>query len=367
MLATSFVRTTYRHILKPILFLFDPEMIHNLFVWTGALLGRFSFFRSLTSRFFKYSHASLKQNVLGIDFPNPIGLAAGFDKDARLMSILPAVGFGFEEIGSITGEPCPGNPGKRLWRLPKSKAIRVFYGLKNEGAEVVARKLGNRHFDFPIGISVAKTNCETTVESMAGIADYIKAFDLLKDIGDYVTINISCPNAFGGEPFTDPTKLDQLLAGVDRIETKKPIFLKISVDLTEPELDEVVRICDQHRVQGFVISNLLKNTSGFAPGEIPEESQGGFGGRPTFEPSNKQIGYLYRKCGDRYTIIGCGGVFSAEDAYEKIKQGASLVQLITGMIFEGPQLIGEINKGLVKLLKKDGFDSIKEAIGKAHK
>ncbi len=283
------------------------------------------------------------------------------------MNILPDVGFGFEEVGSITGEPCPGNPGKRLWRMPKSKAIRVFYGLKNEGAEVTARKLSNRHFNFPLGVSVAKTNSPTTVEPMAGIADYLKAFDLLKGIGDYVTINISCPNAFGGEPFTDPAKLDHLLAGIDRIETKKPIFLKITPDLSESELDEVVRICDQHRVQGFITSNLLKDTSGFAPDEIPKESKGGFGGRPTFEPSNKQIGYLYRKCGDRYTIIGCGGVFSAEDAYEKIKQGASLVQLITGMIFEGPQMIGEINKGLVKLLKRDGYKSISDAIGKAHK
>ena len=368
MLATKFFKHTYRLILKPILFKFDPELIHDLFVRIGGLLGRFKFARRLTRQLFKYSHPALKQTVLGIDFPNPIGLAAGFDKDAQLMNILPEVGFGFEEIGSITGEPCPGNQGKRLWRMPKSKALRVFYGLKNKGAEATAARLSYQEFDYPLGVSIAKTNCPATVEPMAGIADYLKAFDLMKEIGDYMTINISCPNAFGGEPFTDPARLDQLLAGIDRIQTNKPIFLKIAVDLNKEELDQVIRVCDQHKISGFVVSNLTKQENRCQhPDEIPTDSQGGISGLPVREPSNKQIGYLYRKCGDRYTIIGCGGIFSAEDAYEKIKLGASLVQLITGMIFKGPQLIGEINKGLVGLLRKDGYESISEAIGSAHK
>ncbi|MFH1315367.1 MAG: quinone-dependent dihydroorotate dehydrogenase [Candidatus Uhrbacteria bacterium] len=367
MLATSLFRTTYKHILKPILFKFDAEFIHDTFVWTGTQLGRFSITQKLTSQLFKYSNPILKHEVLGINFPNPIGLAAGFDKDARLMDILPAVGFGFEEIGSITGEPCAGNSGKRLWRIPKAKALRVFYGLKNEGAEAIANKLAKKTFRFPIGVSVAKTNCPATANPMAGIADYVKAFKTMKDIGDYVTINISCPNAFGGEPFTDPTSLDQLLTEIDKIETDKPIFLKIAVDLIESELDEVVRVCDQHRINGFVCANLTKKVENvqIAPDQIPEDSKGGISGLPVQKPSNKQIAYLYRKCGDRYTIIGCGGVFSAEDAYEKIRLGASLVQLITGMIFEGPQLIGEINKGLVELLRKDGYESISQAIGSA--
>ena len=368
MLATNLFRQTYKKILKPILFKFDPEFIHDAFVWIGELLGKIRFARIMTARVFKYSNLQLRQKVLGIDFPNPVGLAAGFDKDARLTRILPEVGFGFEEVGSITGEPCPGNAGKRLWRMPRSKALRVFYGLKNHGAEALSKKLAKEKFKYPIGISIAKTNCPATVDPMAGIADYLKAFELMKDTGDYLTINISCPNAFGGEPFTDPQRLDQLLAGVDRIQTHKPVFLKIAVDLTEPELDEVVRVCDNHKVAGFVVANLTKKEERCDyQEEVPKDSQGGISGKPTFEPSNKQIGYLYRKCGDRHVIIGCGGIFTAEDAYEKIKLGASLVQLITGMIFEGPQLIGEINRGLVKLMRKDGYDSISQAVGSAHK
>lgn len=369
MLATKFVKSTYTTVLKPILFLFDPEKIHDLFIIAGSILGRYRATRSLTSRFFKFTHASLQQKILGIDFANPVGLAAGFDKDAKLMNILPAVGFGFEEIGSITGEPCAGNPGKRLWRLPGSKSIRVFYGLKNPGCEVIATKLANRKFDFPIGVSVAKTNCAATADDTVGINDYAKAMETCLNIGEYFTINISCPNAYGGQPFTDPAKLDRLLARLDQIETNKPVFLKISADLNQEQLDEVVNVCDKHRVHGFVVANLTKNPENpcIAKDEIPEGSDGGFSGKPTFELSNKQIARIYQTCGDRYVIIGCGGTFSAEDAYEKIRQGASLVQLITGMIFEGPQLIGEINQGLVDLLKKDGYHNISEAVGAEHR
>ncbi|MBU0531371.1 quinone-dependent dihydroorotate dehydrogenase [Patescibacteria group bacterium] len=369
MLATKFIRVSYKNILKPILFLIDPEVIHDLFVKIGSTLGGSKMLRNFTARLFYYRHASLRQEILGIQFENPIGLAAGFDKDARMTDILPAVGFGFEEIGSITGEPCAGNTGKRLWRLPGSKALRVYYGLKNEGCEVIATRLATKHFDFPIGVSVAKTNCPATADDEVGISDYAKALETCSNIGDYFTINISCPNAFGGEPFTDKNKLDRLLTKLDAVKTEKPIFLKIAVDLGEPEIDDIIEVCNRHRVQGFVAANLTKKTDHacIAQDEVHPDSKGGISGLPTREPSNKQISYLYKKCGDKYVIIGCGGVFSAEDAYEKIRLGASLVQLITGMIFEGPQLIGEINRGLVALMKRDGYNSISDAIGTAHR
>lgn len=369
MFATSFVRFSYRYIGKPFFFMLDPEDVHDQMCWFGEKLGKNGVTRSLVRSFFFYKDPSLGQDVCGIHFPNPIGLAAGFDKNAVLTQVLPAVGFGFEEIGSITGEPCAGNARPRMWRLPKSQGIVVYYGLKNDGCEAISKRLKEKKFDIPVGISVAKTNSPATVKVQDGIEDYVKAFRASLDIGQYMTINISCPNAFGGEPFTDPGRLDLLLSGIDKVATTKPIFLKMPADITTAELDALVAIADRHHVQGFILSNLTKK---YDRPEIRQEemkgiTHGGISGKPLSSQTDALIGYLYQKVGEKYVIIGCGGVFSAEDAYEKIRKGATLIQLITGMIFEGPQLIGEINRGLVRLLHRDGFKNISEAIGSAHK
>ena len=353
----------YAKALKPIYFLRDPEEVHDAMTRIGEFLGKYAITRKITSLLFSFSHPMLEQNILGIHFPNPIGLAAGFDKNALLTDILPSVGFGFAEVGSITGEPCEGNPKPRLWRLKKSRALVVYYGLKNEGCEKIAGRLRSKNFKIPIGTSIAKTNSPSTIETEAGINDYLKAFRRLIDIGHYFTINISCPNAFGGEPFTEPERLNRLLSTIDSVSAKKPIFLKISPDLDEERVSAILRVCENHRVHGFICSNLTKNrnSSKIRDQIIPEK--GGISGKVTEELSNAQIRFIYRKTGNKYIIIGCGGIFSATDAYTKIKAGASLLQLITGMIFEGPQLISEINRGLVQLLKKDGFQNIQEARG----
>lgn len=365
MFATSIQRWFYACVVKPLFFQIDPERVHDNVVRFGAALGRVGAARRLTRFLFHYQHPALVQEVLGITFSNPVGLTAGFDKNAELVDIVPAVGFGFAEIGSITGEPCEGNPKPRLWRLPKSRGLVVWYGLKNDGCEAVASRLRDRHFAIPIGTSIARTNSPTTVELEAGIADYVKAFRVFADIGDYMAVNISCPNTCGGEPFTDPLRLDRLLSALDKIATQKPIFLKMPVDITFDELDELVRVSDRHRVHGFIVSNLTKryDRSAINQDEVRGITRGGISGRPVFDPSNELISHLYRTGGSRYVIIGSGGIFSAEDAYEKIRCGASLVQLATGLIFEGPQLIGEINRGLVQLLHRDKFQNISEAIG----
>lgn len=366
---TASLRYGYRHIIKPILFRLDPEDVHDRMCAFGEWLGMHALTRWLSSTVFHYAHPTLTQTILGMSFANPVGLAAGFDKDARLLDILPTVGFGFEEIGSVTGEPCAGNARPRLWRLPTSRGLLVYYGLKNDGCEAIASRLREKTFAFPVGISVAKTNSPSTVQIRDGIADYVKAFRAFEGIGDYATINISCPNAFGGEPFTNPSSLDLLLTEIDAIPTTKPIFLKVPADSTTEQLDALVAVADTHRVHGFVIANLTKTYTRpeIQPDEIQHATCGGVSGKATFACSNALIAHLYRTAGTRYVIIGCGGIFSAEDAYEKIRQGASLVQLITGMIFEGPQLIGEINRGLVRLLARDGFSSIRDAIGSAHR
>jgi len=361
------MRWLYVIFLKPVFFLMDPEKIHDFMLGVGAFLGRHGLTRWKTHFWFGYRHPGLEQTVLGIKFPNPIGLAAGFDKNAQITDILPDVDFGFAEVGSITGEPCTGNPKPRLWRLPKSNALVVYYGLKNDGCALVAKRLKDKKFRIPIGISVAKTNSPATVDVDAGIADYSKAFEAMKDIGSYVTVNISCPNAFGGEPFTDPVKLEKLLARLDQIPTDKPIFLKMAVDLSDNQVDAIIEVVRRHRVHGFICGNLTKNRNNPKIVERDAPDKGGISGKVEDELSDRLIRHVYSKTKGTHIVIGCGGVFTAADAYRKIRLGATLIQLITGMIYEGPQAISAINQGLVKLLKKDGFRNISEAIGADNK
>jgi dihydroorotate dehydrogenase len=356
----------YAHALKPIFFRRDPEDVHDAMMNVGKTLGRFSVTKKISSALFSFADPSLEQNILGITFANPIGLSAGFDKNAILTDILPSVGFGFAELGSVTGEPCAGNPKPRLWRLKESKSLLVYYGLKNDGCEKIAARLRGKKFDMPFGISIANTNDISTIETEAGVADYVKGFHEFKGIGVYDTINISCPSTCGGQPFTDPDRLDALLCAIEKIETTKPIFLKISPDLSREQIDSIIAVCDRHRshVQGIICSNLTKKRDNdkILDADIPDH--GGMSGKIVADLANEQLRYIFERAGDRYVLIGCGGVSSAEDAYEKIKSGASLIHMITGMIYEGPQVVSEINRGLAELLRRDGYKNIAEACGK---
>ncbi len=357
-------RFLYTQILKRIFFQINPETMHDGMTSVGVLLGSNQLTRMLTWALFSYSDRKLEQRILGLKFPNPVGLAAGFDKDARLTQIIPSVGFGFAEVGSITGEPCQGNPKPRLWRLKKSKGLLVNFGLKNEGCEKISQRLRGKCFSIPIGTSIAKTNSPKTVGIDEGINDYAKAYNAFAGIGSYSTINISCPNAFGGEPFTDAGKLDQLLKRISETPSKKPVFIKISPDLGKKQMDAIVKVALKRGISGIICGNLTKKRNNRKILDKVASTEGGISGKPDEDLSNECIRHVYSKTRGKLLVIGCGGVFSAEDAYKKIKLGASLVQLITGMIFEGPQLISDINLGLVKLLEKDGFRNISEAIGK---
>ncbi len=359
----SVIHLFYSGLLKPFFFARDPEDVHDRMVRLGAFLGRFRLFRLLTAATFGYSHPMLEQEVLGMHFKNPIGLAAGFDKNAELTDILPSVGFGFEEVGSITGNPSKGNPRPRLWRLPKSKGLVVYYGLKNDGAEVISHKLARKRFGNRVGINVAMTNCEENLDIRTAVLDYAKAFRAFTDIGDYFTINISCPNAKGGQPFVAPHRLDYLLDILDEIPTKKPVFIKLSPDISFEVVDELLDVAKKHRVHGIICTNLTKKRNNPKIIETDLPDVGGISGKPVQDLSDKLLAYIYRRERERFVLIGLGGVFSAEDAYTKIRLGASLVQLVTGMIFEGPQVISEINRGLVRLLTRDGFVSVQEARG----
>jgi dihydroorotate dehydrogenase len=382
----------YKYFLKPFLFLMDPEDVHDWFLGCGKFLGRHSLLRWKIRVWLDFSDKSLGQNIAGIKFKNPVGLAAGFDKNAEILPILPSVGFGFAEVGSVTGLPCAGNPRPRLWRLKKSRGLVVYYGLKNNGCEEISARLrkeiiGNvGKFEMPFGVSVAMTNRPENMDIETAISDYEKAFKVFLNVGDYITVNISCPNTSGGMPFLEPINLEKLLERLDNIwsnersqevangraqhednvgtgTTNKPIFVKMSPDKSFAEVDAILEILKKHRVHGIICSNLTKKPQNPLIFDKNLPNVGGISGKPVQSLADDLLSYIYKKEGRRFILIGCGGVFSAEDAYKKIRKGATLVELITGMIFEGPQLISEINLGLVKLLHRDGFSNISEAIG----
>lgn len=360
---SDFIKISYKLICKPLLFMLSPETSHTLAVKAGVFLGKYQGTRKLTSWLFNYGNPVLTQQILGMEFKNPVGLSAGFDKNAELTSILPSVGFGFIEVGTVTGEKCEGNSKPRLWRLKKSKSLLVNWGLMNDGCEEIASRLQKTSVEIPLIVSVGKTNCAETVDLQTGISDYLKSYKAMLPHADFIDINISCPNAHGGEPFTASQKLRMLLEEIAKIPTEKPIFLKMPADLPFDQIDEILEIADEFKVAGFICSNLTKSRENpLIKDEIPTEL-GGLSGKVVEEKANSLIAHIYKKTHGKKVIIGVGGVFSAEDAYKKIKLGASLVQLITGMIYEGPQLVGDINRGLAEMLKRDGFNSLSEAIG----
>lgn len=337
----------YKNLLKPFLFLFDPERVHNWFVSIGEFCGRFRFTRWLLALFYGYKRQKISKTVDGITYQSPIMLAAGFDYNGRLTQVLDTLAFGAVEIGSVTAKPTPGNPKPRLRRMIKSKAFIVYKGLKNEGVEQIMRRLKTTKPapGFVVGVSVAKTNDAETVSTEAGIADYCQSFKRLneEEIGDFYTINISCPNVHGGESFTSPKLLMPLMSELDKIPCSKPVYVKMPINLPWEEFNSLLQILDKSRVHGVVIGNLNKNyTDAEFPEEAPEKYRGGLSGKVCRELSTQLIRETKTTWGDRFTIIGCGGILSVEDALEKLDAGADLLQLISGMIYEGPHLMKDI-------------------------
>ena len=361
--------------IRPLIFLMEPEQAHYSLKRMGVFLGSNPVTKWLTALFMDYNHKRLAITVDGIDYRNPVGLSAGFDKDGELTKIYPSIGFGLAELGSFTGEICPGNPGKRLFRMIKSKAIVVWYGLNNEGSETISKRLAGEDFGrLRVGINAANSNLTPEFDLEMSINDYLKTMKLFKDIGDYYDVNISCPNTQDGEPFVDKKNLDALLTRINeeiRPISDKPIYVKLAADMTLDEINTIVDGCVEHGMDGVVCTNLAKpqyNTE-HRPEEYPTvdgrlpKGKGAMSGLPLQRISTNVIRHVYRRTRGKLTIIGVGGIFTAKDAYEKITSGASLLHMITTMIFDGPQNINEINRGLVKLLKKDGFETMAEAVG----
>lgn len=378
------IRFIYKKIIKPILFKFPADDVHTFFLKTGRFFGKFSLTRWKIKFLFLYKNIILNQKVLNINFENPIGLAAGFDYDADLIDILPSVGFGFHTIGTVTNLPYEGNARPMLGRLPKSKSLLVNKGFKSMGMESVLKKIKNSisfatasrgEKKIPLGISIGSTN-KSYLNTNEMIEDINTSFKevLNENYFDYFELNISCPNLINVKNFKDkfdePIGLGMLLNKLSYLNINKPLFIKMYLEKGEEDTLALVDIAEKYSfVSGFIFSNLVKDRSNpdFDKQEIESAGKGNFSGKPTEKITNNLISIVYKKYKDRFVIIGCGGVFSGADAYEKIKRGATLIQMITGMIYEGPSVIGKINKDISNLLKKDGYKNISEAIGVYHK
>jgi dihydroorotate dehydrogenase len=360
----------YAKLIRPVLFKTNPDRMHEVAVFVGSILGKSFAARALLKLLYNYENSMLETEVLGIKFKNPIGIAGGFDKNAKLIQVLPAIGFGFVEVGSITARPYKGNP--RPWnvRLKEDQSLIVNYGLKNQGVDKLRKRIKTQKRTTPLIINIAKTN-DGRIKGEASVEDYNKSFVKLQSLADIVNINISCPNTGDGQLFCEsPKLLNNLLKRVSQNKVKKPIVLKLKPDLSDELLNEIIETAIKYPiVKGFIISNLSRNRSLLKKTKKTKISQysGGISGKPMKELSDKMIKTVYKKTKGNYPIIGLGGVFTAEDAYEKICLGASLVELATGLIYGGPGTIKRINKGLVKLLEKDGFSNISQAVGSKNK
>ena len=334
----------YSSLLKPILFRFDPEQIHDWATAWGETFGKTALTRAAVSSIYNYRGSDISRAVNGNTYRTPFILAAGFDYNARLTQILPALGLGGVEVGSVTARPCAGNPKPRLRRLPRSRSVLVNKGLRNEGVKKIIARLKSRLQTpgFVVGVSLARTNDAASAAVESGIEDYCSSLKhcLTHGVGDYYTLNISCPNAFGGETFTTPPLLKKLLEAVKKISCSKPIYVKMPINLAWPLFNELLPIIADHGLAGVIIGNLNKNYSALDfRDEAPAQYVGGLSGKPCRDLSTSLIRQTRERYGKRFTIIGCGGVMSPADAGDKFSAGADLIQLITGLIFEGPGLI----------------------------
>lgn len=358
----------YRFFIRPVLFIFDPEKVHESVLSIGEVLGKLSFIRWIARYAFEYKNQALSQKIAGVNFETPIGLAAGFDYEAKMPQILSTLGFGFETIGTITNKPYEGNPTPRLGRLPKSRSLMVNKGFKNKGAEEITKKLTGLFPEIPIGISIGRTNSKKPMTQEESVQDIVSAFTIFENSQvrhSYYELNISCPNLFGEVNFYSQKNLEELLYEIEKLKIKKPVFIKMPIEKSNKEVIDMLDVIVKYPIKGVIFGNVQKNRKdpSFDPDEVKQFKIGNFSGKPTEKRSNELIKLAYKKYGERLIIIGCGGIFSAKEAYKKIKLGSSLCQLITGTIYEGPQLVAQINLELMDLLEKDNLGHISEAIG----
>jgi len=343
----------YKSVAKPLLFKLDAERAHHFIFDNVKRLGRVPGTEALLRALYSYQHPSLEREVFGLKFPNPVGLAAGFDKNAVLTDELATMGFGFVEIGTVTPRSQPGNPTPRLFRLPEDEALVNRMGFNNDGAATAAERLGRRrNRQLIIGGNIGKN--KDTPNEQAG-DDYVAAFEALAEVVDYFVVNVSSPNTPGLRELQDKEPLIKLLQQVQARNlaraTPRPLLLKIAPDLTDAQLDDILEIARETQLSGLVATNttIARPESLRTPAAtVAGYGAGGLSGRPLRERATEVIRYLHRRSQGGLPIIGAGGIHSAQDALDKLAAGATLVQLYTGFIYEGPGLVKQINQALVR-------------------
>lgn len=348
----------YEKLLRPILFRMDPESAHEKMASLLSVAGALPLAPAVLSWACGGKTPGLETKVLGLKFPNPVGLAAGFDKDCRLAAALPSLGFGFLEVGSITLKPQPGNPKPRLFRYPEEHALINRMGFNSEGAEAAVGRLKFLRRDVPLGINLG-LNAGVSKEDAP--AAYAETFNLLAPYGDYFVVNVSSPNTTGLRALQERLHLEKILAAIaDKNPAKIPVLVKIDPDGSEDHLADILGLLKQS-ASGIVVSNTT--TSRPWASDAFGETKGGLSGAPLREPSTRLIRKIHTLTEGCLPIIGVGGIFTGWDAFEKIRAGASLVQVYTGLVYRGPGMVRKVQKELAQILKQSGFRTVAEAVG----
>ncbi len=359
----------YKKFIRPLLFMGDPEKTHER---TLALLSKITPLEGVLERLFSIQDPRLQVKIDSLTFPNPVGLAGGFDKNAVAVRTIASFGFGFMEIGAVTALAQPGNPKPRLYRLPEDQALINRLGFNNEGAVVIAQRLralreNGKPLKIPLGINLGRSKI---VQTQDAVADFLSAFDQVFPYGDFFTLNVSSPNTPQLRDLQEKNLLRGLLQAIQgknrelsaRLgQRPKPILVKIAPDMEFSQADDIIDVAMSEKISGVIATN----ATAFLRETLISGSQepGGLSGKPLRCLATSFVRHLYRAVGGKLPIIGVGGIFSAEDAYEKITAGATAVQIYTGFVYEGPVAVKRINQGLIRLLECDGYRSIAEAVG----
>jgi dihydroorotate dehydrogenase len=356
----------YEKLARPVLFRLDPERAHEMGI--AALrfaLGTRAVRSSVESRYADDSPGPLKR--FGLSFRNPVGVAAGFDKNGVVVDQLAALGFGFVEVGTVTYESQPGNDKPRLFRLSADRALINRLGFNNDGAAVIAERLRGIDRRCVVGVNIGKNK---DVPNEGALENYLKCLEVVHSVADYLAVNISSPNTPYLRELQRAENLDVLLAGLqerNRELGEKPLLVKIAPDLADGDIEDAVEICIKHRVAGLIATNTTIARDGLLTRSAAEIGPGGISGRPLAARSTEVISKAYKHSRGKVPIIGVGGIFTAEDAFEKIAAGACLIQVYTGFVYSGPAFALELNRGLKRLLVERGFDTLDAAIGSGAK
>jgi dihydroorotate dehydrogenase len=362
----------YKSFLRPLLFLKDPEKTHEQ---TIALLSSVSFLEGALEKCFAVRDDRLRVRLGSLTFSNPVGLAAGFDKNAKAIKSWPGFGFGFMEIGAVTARAQPGNLKPRLFRLPEDQALINRLGFNNEGADAIAARLEGaqkkERLRIPLGINIGRTK---VVETKDATADYLFTFERLYPFGDYFTLNVSSPNTPDLRELQEKSRLTELLGAIQAknrelarrlLAEEKPVLVKIAPDMEFSQVDDIIEVALSRKITGIVATNATAFLRENLVSGVDEP--GGLSGKPLRAKATSFIRHLYKTTQGRLPIVGSGGIFTAEDAYEKIKAGATAVQIYTGFVYEGPAVVRRINLGLLRLIEREGLKNISEAVGKEAK